>query len=120
MRIAGAGSAFPRHYYPQAVLLAAFRNYWNGRIENPRLLDQLHTHSGVDGRHLVMPMERYYGIKNFGEFNRVYIEAAIELGEQAICRALARAGLDVSRIGALFFVTVTGLASPSIDARLIN
>ena len=120
MRIAGAGSAFPRHYYPQAVLLAALRTYWDGRIENPRILDQLHAHAGVDGRHLVMPLERYYGIKNFGEFNRVYIEAAVELGEQAICRAMTRAGLELSRIGALFFVTVTGLASPSIDARLIN
>src|SRR6266478_4459067 len=120
MRIAGAGSAFPRHYYPQAVLLAALRTYWEGQIENPRILDQLHTHAGVDGRHLVLPMERYYGLKNFGEFNRVWIEAAQELGEQAICRAMTRAGLELSQIGALFFVSVTGVASPSIDARLIN
>src|SRR5882672_1078935 len=120
MRIAGAGSAFPQHYYPQAVLLAALREYWEGQIENPRILDQLHVHAGVDGRHLVLPMERYYGIKNFGEFNQVWIEAAQELGEQAICRAMARAGLELSQIGALFFVSVTGVASPSIDARLIN
>jgi len=108
------------HYYPQAVLLAALRTYWEGQIENPRILDQLHTHAGVDGRHLVLPMERYYGLKNFGEFNRVWIEAAQELGEQAICRAMTRAGLELSQIGALFFVSVTGVASPSIDARLIN
>ena len=42
MRIAGAGSAFPQHYYSQAVLLAALREYWRGKIENPRMLDQLH------------------------------------------------------------------------------
>ncbi len=120
MRIAGAGSAFPKHYYPQAVLLAALREYWKGQIENPRMLDQLHAHAGVDGRHLVLPLERYYGLKNFGEFNQVWIEAAQELGERAIRCAMARAGLELSQIGALFFVSVTGVASPSIDARLIN
>jgi len=120
MRIAGAGSAFPKHYYPQAVLLAALREYWKGQIENPRMLDQLHAHAGVDGRHLVLPIERYYGLKNFGEFNRVWIEAAQELGEHAIRCAMARAGFELSQIGALFFVSVTGVASPSIDARLIN
>ena len=120
MRIAGAGSAFPKHYYPQAVLLAALREYWRGQIENPRMLDQLHAHAGVDGRHLVLPLERYYDLKNFGEFNRVWIEAAQELGERAIRCAMSRAGLDLSQIGALFFVSVTGIASPSIDARLIN
>ena len=120
MRIAGAGSAFPKHYYPQAVLLAALREYWRGQIENPRMLDQLHAHAGVDGRYLVLPLERYYDLKNFGEFNRVWIEAAQELGEHAIRCAMSRAGLELSQIGALFFVSVTGIASPSIDARLIN
>jgi alkylresorcinol/alkylpyrone synthase len=120
MRIAGAASAFPQHYYPQAVLLAALRTYWEGQIGNPRMLDQLHAHAGVDGRHLTLPLERYYGLKTFGEFNRIWIEAAQELGEQAIRRAMAQAGLELSQIGALFFVSVTGVASPSIDARLIN
>ncbi len=120
MRIAGAGSAFPKHYYSQAVLLAALREYWKGQVENPRILDQLFAHSGVDGRHLALPLERYYDLKNFGEFNQAWIEAAEELGERAIRCAMGRAGLELSRIGALFFVSVTGVSSPSIDARLIN
>ena len=84
------------------------------------MLDQLHAHAGVDGRHLVLPLERYYDLKNFGEFNRVWIDAAQELGERALRCAMSRAGLELSQIGALFFVSVTGVASPSIDARLIN
>ena len=120
MRIAAVASAFPKHYYSQAVLLVALREYWKGQIENPRLLDQLFAHSGVDGRHLGLPLERYYDLKNFGDFNQAWIEVAQELGERAIRCAMGRAGLDLSRMGALFFVSVTGVASPSIDARLIN
>jgi len=120
MKLAGAASAFPRYYYPQAVLLAALREYWKDSLPNPRMLDQLHAHAGVDGRHLVLPLERYYDLTTFGKANDVFIEAAQELGEQAIGCALARARVDKSRIGAFFFVSVTGIASPSIDARLIN
>jgi len=120
MKIVGAGSAFPRNYYPQEVLLAALREYWKDSLPNPRILDQLHAHAGVDGRHLVLPIECYYDLNTFGQTNRVWIEAAQELGEQAICRALAPTGLEPEQIGALFFVSVTGVASPSIDARLVN
>ncbi len=45
---------------------------------------------------------------------------AQELGEQALCRALHHAGLETSALGALFFTSVTGISSPSIDALLIN
>ena len=120
MRIVGVASAFPQHYYPQTILLAALKEYWKGRVDNPRMLDQLHAHAGVDGRHLVLPLERYYDLTRFGESNQVFIDAAQELGEQAIRGALARAGVLPEQIGALFFVSVTGVASPSIDARLMN
>jgi alkylresorcinol/alkylpyrone synthase len=120
MRIAGVASAFPPHYYPQGVLLAALREYWKDSLENPRILDQLHAHARVDGRYLVLPLERYYHLATFGESNNVFIEAAQELGEKAICCALERAGVQKSDVGAFFFVSVTGVASPSIDARLVN
>jgi alkylresorcinol/alkylpyrone synthase len=120
MRIAGAAGAFPKHYYPQGVLLAALREYWKDSLENPRILDQLHAHAQVDGRHLVMPIDCYYSLDSFGKSNNVFIEAAQELGERAVSEALGRAGIDKSRLGAFFFVSVTGIASPSIDARLVN
>ena len=120
MKIAGAASAFPRHYYTQAVLLTALKQYWKDQLPNPRMLDQFFAHSSVDGRHLAFPLERYYDLDTFGKSNGAFIEAAVDLGERAICGALARAGFDRSRIGALFFVSVTGIASPSIDARLMN
>ena len=120
MRIAGAASALPPHYYPQSELLQAFKLYWGNRLENPRLLDLLWSHAGVDGRYLVRPMEAYLELDTWGKANDLWIETALELGSTAICRALAKAGVSLSDIGAMFFVSVTGVCSPSIDARLIN
>jgi alkylresorcinol/alkylpyrone synthase len=67
-----------------------------------------------------MPPEKYYEITTWGQANDVWIQAAQELGEQALCRALHHAALQSTELGALFFTSVTGISSPSIDALLIN
>ncbi len=120
MKIISAASAFPEHYYKQEVLLAALQQYWSDKLENPQILSRLHTRACVDGRYLARPMQDYYTMTTFGDFNRAWFESAEELGSSSLCRALAQAGVDKSQIGALMFMSVTGVSSPSIDARLIN
>jgi alkylresorcinol/alkylpyrone synthase len=120
MRISSAASAFPKHYYPQAFLLEQLKEYWGDSLRNPQTLARLHRNVAVEGRHLAMPAEKYYGMTSWGQANDVWIEVAQELGEQALCRALHHAGLDGNQLGALFFTSVTGISSPSIDALLIN
>jgi alkylresorcinol/alkylpyrone synthase len=120
MRIASAASAFPKHYYSQKELLRRLQDYWGSELKNPLLLERLHRNVTVDGRYLAIPAERYLDIKTWGEANDIWIKAAQELGEQALCRALNYAGIGPQDLGALLFTTVTGVASPSIDALLIN
>jgi alkylresorcinol/alkylpyrone synthase len=120
MRILSASSAFPQHYYSQTVLREALKAYWGSRLENPRFLDRLWANSGVDGRFVARPLTDYYSLDTFGKTNDAWIEAAEELGSTAVCRALAAAGRKASDVGALIFVSITGISSPSIDARLIN
>ena len=120
MRIASAASAFPKHYYTQKVLLERLQDYWGDQLKNPLLLARLHRNVTVDGRYLAIPAEQYVDIKTWGQANDIWIRVAQELGEQALCLALHNAGLEPEDLGALLFTTVTGVASPSIDALLIN
>jgi alkylresorcinol/alkylpyrone synthase len=120
MKIASAASAFPKHYYSQKFLLEKLQEYWGDQLRNPQLLARLHRNVTVEGRHLAIPPEKYYELTNWGQANDVWIQVAQELGEQALCRALHHAGLEPSELGALFFTSVTGISSPSIDALLIN
>lgn len=120
MRIISAASAFPENYYQQETLLAAFQAYWGPKMENPRILDHFHRSVGVKGRHTALPIEKYVELASWGEANDIWIDIAQDLGEQALCRAITRAGIAAADIGALFFVSISGIASPSIDARLIN
>jgi alkylresorcinol/alkylpyrone synthase len=120
MRIASAASAFPKHYYTQRFLLERLQDYWGGELKNPLMLARLHRNVTVDGRHLAIPAEQYVDLKTWGEANDIWIRVAQELGERALCLALYNAGIATEDVGALLFTTVTGIASPSIDALLIN
>ena len=120
MKIASAASAFPKHYYPQKFLLEKLQEYWGDRLKNPQMLARLHRNVTVEGRHLAISPEKYNDITTWGQANDIWIEVAQELGEQSLCRALHYAGLEPNKLGALFFTSVTGISSPSIDALLIN
>jgi alkylresorcinol/alkylpyrone synthase len=120
MQIASAASAFPKNYYPQKFLLEQLQRYWGDRLKNPQMLARLHRNVAVEGRYLALPYEKYYDLHTWGDANNVWIQVAQELGEQALCRALHHAGLESKTLGALFFTSVTGISSPSIDALLIN
>lgn len=120
MRIASAASAFPKNYYTQKFLLEQLQEYWGDRLRSPQLLERLHRNVTVEGRYLALPTEKYYDITTWGQANDVWIQVAQELGEQALCCALQKAGLESRELGALIFVSVTGISSPSIDALLIN
>ena len=120
MKIASAASAFPEHYYSQKVLLEELQRYWGEKLRNPLMLARLHRNVAVEGRYLVLPTEKYHDIKTWGQANDAWIQVGQELGEKALCRALHHAGVDRSELGALFFTSVTGICSPSIDALLIN
>jgi alkylresorcinol/alkylpyrone synthase len=120
MKIASSASAFPTHYYSQQELLHRLQDYWGTELRNPQLLQRLHRNVTVEGRYLAVPAEQYLDIKTWGQANDIWIRVAQELGENALCLALHNAGIRPQDLGALFFTSVTGVCSPSIDALLIN
>jgi len=120
MRVAGLASAFPVRYYEQEEILAALKRQWGDLLPRPERLERLHRRAGVRGRHLALPLESYEDLHTWGQANAAWFRVAEELGASALGRALDAAGVDPDDLGALFVVSITGIASPSLDARLIN
>ena len=120
MKIAGVASALPPHRYEQGAITAALASLWRGKLENPALLERLHSRTGVEARHLAFPLQRYAEFSSWGETNAAWLEVAEELGAAAIDAALDNAGLARDDLDALYVVSITGVASPSLDARLVN
>lgn len=120
MRIASVASAFPKHHYSQEILVPALKRHWGARLKNPEILDRIYLRMGVESRYLSLPLDAYDRLTTWGKANNAWIETAKELGQQAICLALKGTGLEPRDLKALFVVSVTGIASPSLDARLVN
>jgi alkylresorcinol/alkylpyrone synthase len=84
-----------------------------------RLLDSF-GHTGIERRHLVRPMSWYATPHDFPEKNAVYRETALALATEAAGRALDSSGVARETVGAVVFVSTTGLATPSLDSHLIQ
>jgi alkylresorcinol/alkylpyrone synthase len=78
----------------------------------------LFDRAGVRTRNLAFPLDYYFAGHGFARRNRDWRATALTLGEAAIRGALDRAGVALREVGHLFFLTTTGLATPSVDALL--
>jgi len=118
--VLSVGRALPGNYADQETLTAALRAHWARQHFNADRLEELHRAVKVKGRHLALPLAEYPALDTFKKSNDAWIRVAEELGAEAITRALDAAGLRPADVDQLVFVTVTGLATPSIDAKLVN
>ncbi|HKQ68209.1 MAG TPA: type III polyketide synthase, partial [Polyangiaceae bacterium] len=123
-RVRSVGRALPNSYVDRETLLAALHRMWathaDGAAAGLTRLEAMHRAIGVEGRHLALPLSSYATRRSFAERNDAWIEHASELGERAVSDALARAELGPRDVDHVFVVTVTGIATPSVDARLVN
>src|SRR5580698_6104755 len=120
MRIAATTTAFPPYYFKQQEVVDELKTYWGKGPDKAAVLERLHARTGVQGRYFSRPLDEYTALDTWGKTNNVWIEVSEQLGEQAIDCVLKQTGLGRKQIDAIFFVSVTGICSPSIDARLIN
>jgi alkylresorcinol/alkylpyrone synthase len=118
--IAGVGAALPENYVSQEELTGALRELWKQRYGDVSRFDRLQGALGIKGRYLALPIAEYYGIDSVAKGNDAWLRVAPEMAELAARKALERAGLQPRDIDHIFFVTVTGIATPTIDVALSN
>jgi alkylresorcinol/alkylpyrone synthase len=96
------------------------REWWKDEPAIVERFGSLQRAVRVEGRYFSRAVDAYTGREPFADRNEEWTRIALDLGETAVRDALGRAGLAPVDIDHLFFVTVTGIATPSIEARLAN
>lgn len=119
-RIAAVAGALPPHRYAQPDITRAFAEVVLTDLQRRPVLERIHEATGVQARHLALPLAEYAAMDGFGAANDVFIEVGLELGERALRDALDGAGLEPGDVDLLMAVSVTGIAAPSLDARLVG
>lgn len=117
-QILAVAPVLPEHATTQQQITAELAE---GMTHDPAaraVMQRIHAASGIDTRHLALPLAEYRGISGFTATNSLFAELALPLAERAVTAALAEAGLAVADVDHLFFTTVTGLGAPSLDAQL--
>jgi len=117
-RLAAIATAVPAHAATQAEARALVAHMFHGSEAGSERLLAVFEHSGIERRHFCMPLDWYTHEHAFEEQNALYIEHALALGRQAAERALGRAGITPRDLDHIVYVSTTGIATPSLDARL--
>jgi len=118
--VLSVGRALPPHFVDQETLIAALSAYWGRKHFNVERLADIHRATRVGGRHLALPLAEYPALDTFRKCNDAFVRVGAEVGEAAVRAALSKAGLRPEDVDHLWFVTVTGISTPSLDARLVN
>ena len=123
--IRAVATALPPHRADQATIASVLRNWWGGAYDGSRkwklIFDQVNRSLRIGGRNLALaPSEYPAALESFATANAAWVRIAPELAAAAAGRALERADVAPRDVSHVFMVTGTGIATPSIDARIIN
>jgi len=108
---------FPKLYVSQEEITKEISGIWPDKQKH---VEQFQKSSQVGGRHLSIPLEDYKNLGDIGDRSRKWLEVAMELQEKNINDLLAQAELHPRDISLIVTTTVTGLAIPTLEARLMN
>ncbi len=93
---------------------------FRGRVHQLDRLVSVFEHTLIEHRHLSQPLDWFGTPHTFAEANAIYEQMALQLSEQASCRAIEQAGISPDEIAMVIFVSTTGIATPSLDSKLIQ
>jgi len=119
-RLASMATALPDHILAQDDVMRAGRGLFGAAFGDVERLVPVYANAGIERRHSCVPLDWYLCEHSFGERNALFQEHAVTLLTEAAAKALANAGLNPGDIDVLVAVSTTGIATPSLDALVME
>jgi len=116
VEIAGVATAVPAHKVSQEDIAKRAREVFPHLARH----EGLYANTGISDRYFCQPADWYRERHGWEARSEVFQREALSLLEEVALSAVANAGIALEDVGALVVNTITGLAIPSLDARLMN
>jgi alkylresorcinol/alkylpyrone synthase len=113
-------TAVPPHVVPQTEAKERAREAFGGNKAVFDRLSGVFDNAGIAQRHIVAPQDWYMASHGWGDRNAVYLKASEDLFVEAASAAIEKAGLQPDEIDGVITVSTTGIATPSLEARVAN
>jgi len=118
--ILGSGTAHLPYSFHQSDVKPFVKDMFADIFSDIDRLIGLFENTGIDTRQFCVPMEWFKNIPGFKEKNSIYIENAVRYGIESLTACMEKCQIDIQDISHLFYISTTGLATPSIDVRILN
>ena len=119
-RLLGLATAVPAFRLRQADVQARADVLFDRRSSEIDRLIGVYANAGIRWRYSCVPLEWYERPHGWAEKNRLYLDNAVDLLARATHACLAQAGLDGGDIDGIVAVSTTGVATPSLDALVVE
>ncbi|MDA2933902.1 type III polyketide synthase [Acidobacteria bacterium AH-259-D05] len=119
-RVVAVATAVPPFRYDQQEIREVAEQHFQGNLERINGLIGVFDNVQIHQRFFCIPLEWFHRDHTFTEKNEEYIRWSKQLSLEAIENCLSRAGLNPAQIDHLIFVSTSGMATPSIDAHIVN
>jgi alkylresorcinol/alkylpyrone synthase len=113
------GTADAPHDMPQTQVAAVARQLFQDRFPQFDRMAKVFDTAGIRHRQSVMPIDWYVTPRTWPERTEAYLAGAVDLFARAAESALANAGLTGSQVDIIVTVSSTGIATPSLEARVM-
>ncbi len=123
--VVSVAEALPPHILRQDEVTQFAKDLFSASFNDFERLLKVFDNGEIEKRHFVKGIEWYKRENTFQQKNDAYIECAVELGEEAINNCLTnkeflKMDIPFDEIEAIFFISSSGIATPTIEARIMN
>lgn len=118
--LASIATANPHYILKQDDVLQAAKKIFAKHPMMSSRLDTIFANTGIKQRHSVCPIDWFFEKRGWRERNDAFITGAEALFREVTEKALEKAGLKPSQIDAIVTVSSTGIATPTLEARVMS
>ncbi len=119
-RILRIATAAPKNKVEQGEAREFAEQVFGAHFRDIARLLPVFDNARIKTRYFSTPLSWFGTEHSLEEKNDIYIHAATDLGAKAISKVMDHAGVELKNIDYIIYINTSGLATPSIDARLIN